>query len=233
MPPPAAAGFAVHLLTASGGLWALLALLAAADGDWPAMFLWLGLAMVVDGVDGPLARRLRLGERLPRWSGEILDLVIDFATYVLIPAFALARSGLMPPGWELAAGGAVMLVGAFYFADTRMKTEDGSFEGFPGCWNFFAFVAFVLTPPPVVTGLALVVLGALSFLPVEFVHPMRTRRLRPLTLTVTGLWSGLALWAVLAGLAPPDWVRAGLAAATGYLLVVGAVLQMTRAHPRL
>ena len=226
--PPAAAGFAVHLLTASGGLWALLALLAAAGGDWPAMFLWLGLAMVVDGIDGPLARRLDLERRLPRWSGEVLDLVIDFATYVLIPAFALARSDLMPGVWALAAAAAVMLIGAFYFADTRMKTEDGSFEGFPGCWNFVVFVAFVLEPPAVVLGLAIAALGVLSFLPVAFVHPVRTRRLRPLTLAVTALWAVLALWSVRAGLAPPVWVAAGLVAASAYLLVIGAVLQAAR-----
>jgi len=219
------AAFGVHLLTASGALWALLALIAAADRDWPAMFLWLGLAMVVDGIDGPLARRLEIDRRLPRWSGEVLDLVIDFATYVLIPAFALARSALLPGAWGLAAGGAIVLIGAFYFADTRMKTEDGSFEGFPGCWNFFAFVVFVLTPPPWLVLLAVAVLGVLSFLPVTFVHPVRTRRLRPLTLGVTALWSGLALWSVLAGLDPPGAVAAGLGLATLYLFAIGAVLQ--------
>jgi phosphatidylcholine synthase len=227
MPPSTAAGFAVHLLTASGALWALLALLAAAEGDWALMFLWLGLAMVVDGVDGPLARMLDLGERLPRWSGTVLDLVIDFATYVLIPAFAIARADLLPGVWALVGGGAVALIGAFYFADTRMKTECDSFEGFPGCWNFVAFVAFVLTPPAWFLLASIAVLGALSFLPVHFVHPVRTRRLRPLTLAVTTLWSALALWAVLAGLDPPWAVKLGLAVATVYLVAVGAVLQVT------
>ena len=225
---PSVAGFAVHLLTASGALWALMALLAAAEGAWPAMFLWLGLAMVVDGLDGPLARRLRLGETLPRWSGEVLDLVIDFATYVLIPAFALARSELMPGEWPLAAGAVVVLIGAFYFADTRMKTPEGSFEGFPGCWNFVVFVAFVLTPPAWFLGLAIAVLGALSFLPVEFVHPVRTTRLRAATLTVTVVWSGLALWSVLAGLDPPGAVEIALALATAYLCVVGVAIQIWR-----
>lgn len=225
MRPKAAAAFAVHLLTASGALWALMALLAAADRDWPEMFLWLGLAMVVDGVDGPLARRISIDETLPRWSGETLDLVIDFATYVLIPALALARSDLMPGLWGIAAGGAIVLVGGFYFADTRMKTEDGSFEGFPGCWNFFVFVMFVLHPPALLIGFAIAVLAVLSFLPVTFVHPVRTRRLRPLTLVITTGWAILALWAVLDGLRPPGWVAAGLALATLYLFAMGAVMQ--------
>ena len=220
------AAFAVHALTATGALWALMALLAAARGAWDEMFLWLGLALAVDAADGPLARRLDVSRTLPRWSGEVLDLVIDFATYVLIPAFALASSGLMP-GWTgAAAGGAVVLIGAFYFADMRMKTDDGSFEGFPGCWNMVVFVAFALQPPPGVLALVVAVLGALSFAPVRFVHPVRTVRLRPLTLAVTALWSGAALVAVLEGLTPPAWAQAALAATTAYLLAAGAVMQL-------
>ncbi len=86
----------VHVLTSAGAGLALLALLAAARADWQAMFLWLGVALIVDAIDGPLARRIKVQTILPRWSGERLDLIIDYLTYVAVPAFALCRSELLP-----------------------------------------------------------------------------------------------------------------------------------------
>jgi len=100
--------FAVHVLTASGAALAFLALLAAVGGAWELMFLSLGLALIVDGVDGTIARSLKAAELLPRWSGEVLDLVVDFVTYVFVPAYAIAASGLLPP--VLAAGAGVLIV---------------------------------------------------------------------------------------------------------------------------
>src|SRR5277367_2729156 len=94
--PPHVAAFAVHIFTALGAASALLALIAAVRADWPAMFVWLGIALVIDGVDGTFARRLRVAEVLPRWSGDVLDLVVDILNYVFVPAYALAASGLLP-----------------------------------------------------------------------------------------------------------------------------------------
>src|ERR1700730_700983 len=123
-------GFGVHIFTATGAALGLLALLAASKADWPLMFVLLGVALVVDGVDGALARRLEVAERLPRWSGETLDLVVDFVTYVLVPAYALVVGGLLPQGVAVALGIAIVVTGALYFADRRMKTEDNYFRGF-------------------------------------------------------------------------------------------------------
>ena len=92
-PPRTAAAFSVHIFTACGAGCALLALIAAVRADWPLMFVWLGIALVIDGVDGTFARRLRIAELLPRWSGDVLDLVVDILTYVFVPAYAIAASG--------------------------------------------------------------------------------------------------------------------------------------------
>src|ERR1700682_365069 len=127
--------FSVHILTALGAACALLALLAAAAGDWVTMFAWLGLALIIDGVDGTLARKRRAAEILPRWSGDILDFVVDFTTYVFVPAFAIAASDLLPDSVAIPLTVAIVVSGAIYFADRQMKTVDNYFRGFPALWN--------------------------------------------------------------------------------------------------
>src|SRR3954452_6737920 len=126
-----ALAFSVHVFTASGAVLALFALLAAMERDWKQMFLLLGAALFVDGIDGTLARRLDVAQRLPRWSGDVLDLVVDYLTYVFIPAFVVASSGLLPPAAAILSATAIIVTGALYFADREMKTRDNYFSGFP------------------------------------------------------------------------------------------------------
>jgi phosphatidylcholine synthase len=216
-----ALAYSVHVLTASGAALALLALVAAVRGDWALMFLWLGIALVVDAVDGPLARRFKVPEVLPRWSGDVLDLVVDFTNYVFLPAFAIAAAGLMPEPWDIAAGIAIATTGALYFADRNMKTEDNHFRGFPAVWNVIAFYLLLLRPSPLLTGAIVALFVVLTFAPVRFVHPIRVRRLRVLTMALLALWALLALAAVVQGLAPPLWITAALCAIALYFLAVG------------
>src|SRR6476661_10814187 len=119
--------YSVHILTAAGAALALLALIAASRGEFPLMFLLLGVALFVDGIDGPLARRFRVAETLPRWSGDVLDLVVDFTTYVMVPAYAIVSGGLLPQPLALPAGIVIVVSGALYFADRDMKTADNYF----------------------------------------------------------------------------------------------------------
>jgi len=143
-----AAAFSVHVFTALGAGVALLALMEAVREHWTAMFWWLGVALVIDGVDGPMARRLDVVGLQPNWSGEVLDLVVDFVTYVFVPAYAITASGML---WPLAApvlGVGIAVSGALYFADRRMKSDDNHFRGFPGLWNMAAFYLFLLHWPP-------------------------------------------------------------------------------------
>ena len=175
--------FAIHLLTASGAAFALLAIMAIADRRWTEAFVWLGFALLVDGIDGPIARRYRVRERLPKWDGAALDFVIDYATYVFAPAIVIARALALPPLLGDACGMLVAVTGALYFADTRMKAPDNSFRGFPAVWNMAAFVLYAFLPPPPVTVAIVVLFSALTFLPVNFVHPIRVIRWRGLTLS--------------------------------------------------
>src|SRR5271156_4906495 len=131
--------FAVHVFTASGAGCALLALIAAVRADWPQMFVWLGIALVIDGVDGTFARKLHVAEILPRWSGDVLDLVVDILNYVFVPAYALVTSGLLPASLAVPLGALIVITASLYFADRWMKTADYYFRGFPAIWNVAAF----------------------------------------------------------------------------------------------
>ncbi len=223
-----ALAFSVHIFTACGTALGLLALMAAVRGEWAVMFLWLGAALFIDGIDGMFARGLRVAERVPRWSGEVIDLVVDFTTYVFVPAYAIAAAGLMPEPWGMAAAGLIVVTGALYFADRRMKTDDHYFLGFPAVWNLVAFYLLLLKPEPWVTGVAIAVLAVLTFMPVRFIHPFRVSRLRRVSVALLALWSALALATVLQGLAPPAWISAALCAIACFFLGIGLLPQPER-----
>lgn len=192
-----AAAFGVHVFTALGAGFALLALLEAVREHWAAMFGWLGVALVVDAVDGPMARRLDVVRLQPNWSGDILDLVVDFVTYVFVPAYAITASRLLMPVAAPILGIGVAVSGALYFADRRMKRDDNHFRGFPGLWNIAAFYLFLLHWPPVLSSLAIAILIVATFLPFHVVHPVRVVRLRWLTLTLMAVWTVLGFYALV------------------------------------
>ncbi len=175
-----AAGFSVHLFTASGGAVAVLALYAAIERNFATSFAWLGLALFIDGIDGTLARAAKVQITAASIDGTVLDLVVDFLTYVLVPVIALWRSDLMPTQASFWIGLVVTIASALYFADTRMKTDDLWFRGFPATWNIVVLYLFVLRPPWVISALILLGAAALMFTPVVFVHPLRVVRLREL-----------------------------------------------------
>jgi phosphatidylcholine synthase len=219
--------FAVHVFTACGAALALLALIFGVGGHWAAMFLCLGLALVVDGIDGPLARAFNIKDVLPRWSGETLDLVVDFTTYVFVPAYAIAASGLLPPALSIVAGVVVCITGALYFADRNMKTDDNYFRGFPALWNFAAFYLYVLTPPEWVAAAAIAALAVLTFVPMPFVHPLRVKRLRMVSVVLMAAWAVLAVIAIADNLEPSAPVRWALAAIALYYMAAGLLRKAT------
>ena len=213
--------FTIHIFTACGAALALLALILATGGHWAAMFFCLGLALIVDGIDGPLARAFKVAELLPRWSGEGLDFVVDFVTYVFVPAYAIAASGFLPDALAIPFGMVVVITGALYFADREMKTRDNYFRGFPAVWNLAAFYLYILAPPPWVAAGMVAVLAALTFAPMRFVHPLRVKHLRVLNIALMALWAVLALLAIIQNLEPGPYVTWPLAAIAVYFLIAG------------
>ena len=217
--------FAIHLLTASGAFMAFLSLIAAAEQRWVAMFGWLGLALFVDAIDGPLARKVDVKGVLPHWSGDLLDSIIDYATYSLIPAVALYLSGMIGRPASFVAAALIVISSAIYYADTRMKTKDNFFRGFPVAWNFVVFTFFAVQPPGWAAFALVALCSAATFLPVKFVHPVRVKRLRPLTLAIVAIWSVLGLLVLFDNFEASPLVRWGLVASGLYLLTIGGVLQ--------
>ena len=217
---------AVHLFTATGAVFAMLAMLAAVEADWSLMFLWLVIAFVVDGIDGPLARKYDVKKNAPIFDGVLLDLIIDYLTYVFIPAFALYASGLMD-GWSgLVAIIVITFTSAMYFCDTRMKTKDYSFKGFPGCFNMLILVLFALQPHWLICLALVLALSIAMFLPIKFVHPVRTERWRYVNLPMALAWTFFAGWAAWVNFDPSSWAHYGLMITSVYLLGAGAAQQV-------
>jgi phosphatidylcholine synthase len=226
--PMRAAAFSVHVFTALGAGIALIALLEAVRAHWTAMFWWLGAALVIDAVDGPMARRLDVVRLQPNWSGDILDLVVDFVTYVFVPAYAIAASGLLWPFASPILGAGIAISGALYFADRRMKSDDNHFRGFPGLWNVAAFYLFLLHWPPGASSIAVAVLIVLTFAPFHVVHPVRVVRLRWLTLSLIGTAVVLAAVTLLDDFEPGVAVTVALCAIAVYVVGSDSAIRSLR-----
>jgi phosphatidylcholine synthase len=227
-PATRATAFSVHIFTAMGAGVALLALLEAVREHWGAMFGWLGVALVIDALDGPIARRLDVVRVQPNWSGEVLDLVVDFVAYVFVPGYAITASGLLLPVAAPLLGAGVVVSGALYFADRRMKAADNHFRGFPALWNAAAFYLFLLHLSPVLSSLAVAALIVLTFVPVHVLHPVRVVRWRGLTLSLIGIWAVLAIFTLASDFDVGAPVRIGLCAIAAYIVGSDAAIRFAR-----
>lgn len=221
----------VHLLTASGAVLSMFAMLAAVEEQWSLMFLWLVVALFVDGIDGPLARRYEVEKNWPNYDGVLMDLIVDFLTYVFIPAYALFKSGLLAgwTGWFAII--AITYGSVIYFADTRMKTKDKSFAGFPACWNMVVLVLFAVTPPAWLIVGIVVMLTVAMFTNLKFIHPTRTKRWRMVSLPMSLLWVVFAGWAAWVEFHPASWAHWGLIVTSLYLTFAGIVQQIIPERP--
>lgn len=227
-PATRAAAFSVHIFTALGAAIALIGLLEAVREHWAAMFGWLGAALIVDALDGPMARRLDVARVQPDWSGEVLDLVVDFVTYVFVPAYAITASGLLLPLAAPLLGAGIVVSGALYFADRRMKAADNHFRGFPALWNAAAFYLFLLHLPPALSSLAVATLIVLTFVPIHVLHPIRVVRLRRITLSLLAAWAVLAIVTVASDFDVPAPITIGLCAIAAYIVGSDAVIRLMR-----
>ncbi len=209
----------VHAFTASGAVLALLALMAIDREDWTLALLWLLAALVIDGVDGSLARWAHVKTRAPRIDGDTLDLIIDYLNYVFVPALLIWRAELIPPPLAPYLTGLILVSSLYCFTRTDLKTADNYFRGFPALWNVIAFYLFVARPGEAAGAIAVCAFAALTFAPIHFVHPFRVRDY--------GRWPALLslLWiAGTAALLWPGWDDAARTALLALSLGSAALL---------
>ena len=209
---------AVHCFTAFGAVCAFLGLRAALAEEWVALFVWLGIALIIDGVDGTLARLSNVTAVLPRFSGERPDLIIDYLTYVFVPALALMLGGFLEGTLGVLLASLILLSSLFHFSDTESKTPDDCFVGFPALWNVVAFYAFALGMPSWLAAAMVSALIVLTFVPWLWAHPLRTPLLRPVTLLMLLAWFAAAVLTLRQGFPATPALQAILILAALYML---------------
>ena len=186
----------VHLCTASGALFAFLALNRVFYDRYQDAFFWLFLAVVVDATDGVLARRGDVGSRLPGINGEKLDDIVDYLTYVFVPAFFVWHALLVPDRWSTPLVAAMLFSSAYGFSRNDAKTADGFFTGFPSYWNIVVFYLYVAGWSPEVNAAVLVTFVVMVFVPVRYIYPSRTVAWRAPTVGLGAIWA-LLMFAML------------------------------------
>ena len=180
----------VHMLTASGLIPIILSVEALWRGDAYATLLWLAFAVVIDGLDGPLARRFEVSEHLPNIDGAILDHIIDYLSYCFIPALMLIRFEMLPIGWGVAGASLLCIASLYTFANKQAKTDENDFRGFPALWNLVVFYMLITHSAQETNLLIVFVLSAMIFAPIRVLHPVRVAEGRKLTLPVVIIWLG-------------------------------------------
>lgn len=187
------AAWAVHGFTASGAVLGFLAIISILNNDLVGAFLWLGLALLIDGIDGSLARKIGVLDKTPNIDGSTLDNVIDYLNYVIIPALMIYWFQMVPNGWEIILPAGMFAVSLYTFANMNMKTNDYYFSGFPAVWNIVVLYFYILNTHPIINVIVILLLFIFTFIPIKFVHPLRVKKIRNLTIFCTVLWSATTL----------------------------------------
>lgn len=220
----------VHLITASGAVWGLLSIHAIYQHNWKLLFVWIAVAMLADGLDGTLSRRLRVKERIPQIDGALLDNLVDYLNYVIVPCLLLLEAQLLPAdlAWPACAG--IALASGYQFSQVDAKTSDHYFKGFPSYWNFLALYLFVLQPNPWLN-LAIVLLCiGLVFVPIKYLYPSRTPGQRRLNVLLAVSWGALGFLGLMLYPHTPGWLWGLTLLYPGYYLSASllATLQQRR-----
>lgn len=202
-----ALAWSVHAFTASGAVWGLLGLIAIMQQQWQAVFIWFVVASFVDGVDGLLARRFKVKGVLPDFDGALLDNILDYLTYVILPAlFLYSADNLLPKGWALFGAGMIAMASAYQFAQADAKTDDHTFKGFPSYWNVVVFYLFTLHLNPWANLAILVTLSILVFVPIKYAYPSRMVRYQQPTVALAVVWAFMVLAIMVLMPNEPAWL---------------------------
>ena len=187
------AAWAVHAYTASGVIAGFLSLQAIFLSEPRQAFVWMLVAVLIDATDGVLARAVQVKRIIPWFDGAKLDDIVDYFTYVIVPVVFLYQFQLLPASGTLLFVAAVLLASAYGFCQAEAKTQDFFFTGFPSYWNIVAFYLYAGGTPLWLNGSLVLLLALCVFIPIRYIYPTRTVRLRLLTNVLGAIWVGVLL----------------------------------------
>jgi phosphatidylcholine synthase len=199
------AAWGVHLFTATGAIWGLLAILAIFEEDYRMMIVWMIVAMLVDGFDGMLARWADVKKYASGLDGALLDNILDYLNYVLVPVIFIVKTDYLPAPVKFFTACLILLTSAYQFTQTDAKTDDHHFKGFPSYWNVAALYMLLMNLPPWVNFGFLMLFNVMVFIPVKYIYPSRNNTLRGLTLVLTYLYGAIGVWGLLQYPNHPQW----------------------------
>ena len=217
------AAWGVHLFTATGAVWGLLAILAIFAGDYKMMIVWMIVAMLVDGFDGMLARWANVKKYADGIDGALLDNILDYLNYVVVPALFIIKAEVLPESVRLLTACLILLTSAYQFTQTDAKTDDHHFKGFPSYWNVAALYMLLMNLPPWVNFAFLILFNIMVFIPIKYIYPSRNSYLRQLTLALTYLYGAIGIWGLLQYPNQPGWVVWASLVYVAYYLVLSLI----------
>ena len=181
-------GFSVHAFTALGAIAGLLSLAAILEGRIQEGLIWLIVCQVLDGFDGPIARKLDVKTHAPQINGHTLDLVVDYVTCVVVPVVLMIQLKMLLPGWEITIAGLILFTSALWFARSDQETDDHWFNGFPASWNLVIPSFLILDVSHRWILIISVIICVVQLTTIKFPHLVKVRTLRPLTLSITTIY---------------------------------------------
>ena len=181
-------GFSIHAFTALGAIAGLLSLAAILEGRIQEGLIWLIVCQVLDGFDGPIARKWDVKTHAPQINGHTLDLVIDYVTCVVVPVVLMIQLKMLLPGWEITIAGLILFTSALWFARSDQETDDHWFNGFPASWNLVipSFLILDVSHRWILT--ISVIICIIQLTTIKFPHLVKVRTLRPFTLSITTIY---------------------------------------------
>ena len=224
------AAWSVHLFTALGAVCGLLAILAIFDRDWRAMIIWMIVAMLIDGFDGMLARWADVKTYASGIDGALLDNILDYLNYVLVPAIFLIKADVLPTGLRLLGACSILLTSAYQFTQTDAKTEDHHFKGFPSYWNVAALYMLLMNLPQWLNFGFLMLFNIMVFIPIKYIYPTRNNYLRKLTLALTYLYGAIGIWGLIQYPNQPKWVVWASFIYVAYYIVLSIIPKRSNAN---
>lgn len=205
-PVRVALAWGVHLFTATGAVWGLLGLIAIFENNWQMMIYYMVIAMLVDGFDGVLARWADVKKYASGLDGALLDNILDYLNYVVVPALFLVEADVLPYGLRYFGAFCILLTSAYQFTQTDAKTDDHHFKGFPSYWNIVVLYMLIMNLQPWVNFAFLMAFNVMVFIPIKYIYPSRNSYLRKLTLGLTYLYAAIGIWGLIQYPNQPDWI---------------------------